>query len=93
MSHETAVITRDYKPIDHRVFKELITNISDECEVVLNQTDGGIELTMTMDENAYILYTARNSKRLFKSIETAVGYLANVGVKSVMHKGIDRTIG
>jgi len=93
MSHETAEITRDYKPIDHRLFKELINNITKEYEVVLNQTDDGIELTMTLDNIAYVLYTARNSKRLFKSIETAIGYLANVGVTSATHKGIDRTIG
>lgn len=79
----------DYEEVDQRVLKAIIRSGFKTPDVILYHTDDGIEVILRDKDVIYKLITSRKQIRLFKSPATAINYLANFGVKRVIHEGLE----
>lgn len=70
----------EFSKIEQRLFK-LIIDSHKKAVVILNAVNGGFELVLKRENEAFKLYTQRNKIRVFKTPNTAVKFLLDMGVK------------
>jgi hypothetical protein len=77
----------EYQPIEQRLVKLLLSNPI-KPEIVLIGTPSGFEVSMVHGQQLFKLYTQRKAPRVFKSPDTAMTYLAELGVDRVVVNGL-----
>lgn len=78
----------EFEPIEQRLFKALLLNVKAKPAVVLKGTPSGFEVLVEQGKTLFKLYTQRKSPRVFRSPNTAINFLAELGAERVVIDGL-----
>lgn len=81
-------MSESIEPIIQSELKKLLDNVDANAALVLSGTPEGFELTLFSNENTYKLVTQRNTPRLFKSPNTVIKFVAEMGSDIIRIDGL-----
>lgn len=79
---------KDYEPIEQRLIKAMLMNPV-KPEFFLQGTEQGFEVFLRNGKKIFKLYTQRKAPRIFRSPNTAINFLAELGAESIMIEGLN----
>lgn len=74
---------KEYEPIEQRLVKVMLMNPT-QPEIVLAGTPSGFEMFIKQGKQVLKLYTQRKSPRVFRSPNTAINFLAELGAERIV---------
>lgn len=78
----------EYEPIEQRLVKAMLKN-EKKPEIILMGTSLGFEVFIRHGKKLFQLYTQRKSPRVFRSPNTAINFLAELGAGRIVIDGLD----
>jgi hypothetical protein len=78
---------KEYEPIEQRLVKAMLMNAT-QPEIVLAGTPSGFEVFVKQGKQVFKLYTQRKSPRVFRSPNTAINFLAELGAERIVIDGL-----
>lgn len=75
--------------VEQRLFKALVQNMNYNNVVILKCSEAGFQVILVQGENEYILHTQRKTVRVFKFPNTAISFVADLGVKEIKIEGLE----
>lgn len=77
----------NYEPIEQRLIKAMLMNPV-KPDFFLKGTVQGFEVFLKQGDKLFKLYTQRKTPRIFKSPNTAINFLAELGAERIIIEGL-----